>query len=580
MWWDLNRWSYFPTRGETILGDTVVTPTEDAVKRVEAEARERARRAMVTRIRIVPFLLEQLDPTVVKRNEVRAAAMLALAKVSHDEAAVALLFRYAEDTQAPALVRESAALAIGMLRRDDAKAQMPGERLDAARSRLLTIVDDAKAPDRTRAFAGLALGMLGDQPFGNAFTKDGRVITRALWARTTQKYSSAELPIALLTAIGMQPSAGTAGGVKEELQKVVHGRRVGRRSWSDGERAHALTALVRQEGSGWPMRLFRVVTAKRIPASVRQAAFLSLAAKGSAFTGADRLDAAEATQQGIRLARDDLSRGLGLVALGRLVSADVAAGSAILVKRSSTCATLLAEARHGAYGTRGFAALALGLAVRGATSADSAVRGDADVLKFAGSGRDVLARGFERSKEARVRGAYATALGLLGTQTPPAVRLALAEVLGDRGQDPALRGHVAVALGQMGERSAPVRKAMRTALWDKRSVALRSQAALAMSFLGGRAEAGMLIQELRNARSQWVLQQVAVALGQLGDVRAVPAIIEVAADERRGDEVRALAIASLGLLGDPEPKPSILRLTLDANYPARTDALHEAFSIL
>ena len=40
------------------------------------------------------------------------------------------------------------------------------------------------------------------------------------------------------------------------------------------------------------------------------------------------------------------------------------------------------------------------------------------------------------------------------------------------------------------------------------------------------------------------------------------------------------AVVALGLLADPEPRPSLLRLTFQANYPARTDALHEAYSIL
>ena len=44
--------------------------------------------------------------------------------------------------------------------------------------------------------------------------------------------------------------------------------------------------------------------------------------------------------------------------------------------------------------------------------------------------------------------------------------------------------------------------------------------------------------------------------------------------------MRALALAILGLLGDPEKTPSLFRLTLDANYIARTDALNEAFTLL
>ncbi|MDF1703075.1 MAG: HEAT repeat domain-containing protein, partial [Planctomycetota bacterium] len=69
-------------------------------------------------------------------------------------------------------------------------------------------------------------------------------------------------------------------------------------------------------------------------------------------------------------------------------------------------------------------------------------------------------------------------------------------------------------------------------------------------------------------------------LGQLDDPKALPAVLEVARKHENNFEMRALALAILGLLGDPEATPSLFRLTLDANYIARTDALHEAFTLL
>jgi len=574
MWWELNRWSFFPERGTTLLGAAVVTPAGSGPASAERRAVENARRAIVTRQHITPFLLGLLDPARKVRDEVRAAALLALAKVTHDEGAVDLIFRHAEDAHASNLVRESAALAVGMLRRDATTDPMDGGRLDVARARLLVLVDDEDAPDRARVFAALAIGMLGDQPFGSAFTRDGRVVTRALWERAVSEQSGRELPIALLTALGMQPPAGTADGIKEDLQRVVHGRHVGRRSWDDYERGHALMALVRQGGDGWPLALMRVLTAKRMPAPVRQAAFIALGAKSAALCGADRRDAMEAAALGMQAARDNVSRGLGLIALGRLVGADLASTTPERVARTAACATLLGQARHGAYAVRGFAAVGLGLALRGLVSEEM------DVQAFLSQGKEALAQGLQRSTEPRIRAAYAVALGLLGTDAPANARTSLAGVLSDRDADPDLRGHAALALAQMGDHSSPTRKGLRTALWDKRSVDLRSRAALALSFLGGREETRLLIQELRNARSQWVAQQVTTALGQLGDIEAVAAIAEVAADTRRADEVRALAVAALGLIGDPTAKPSMLRLSLDAHYPALTPALHEAMSIL
>lgn len=572
MWWDLNRWSYFPERGRTVALDAVTTPAgENAPDPAQID---RMRRALVRRQHIVPFLLIEIDPRRRVRDEVRAAALIAIARLTHDEEGIRRILAHARDPRASKLVRESAAYALGMLRRQEVDAQLDGGRLDRIRRHLLGLLDDAQAPVRARAFAAFSLGMLGDQPYGSAFTKDGRMIQRALWERVTHKHARRDVPVAILTALGMHPAAGASDEIASGLQRIVMGRRVGRRSWNALERSHALTALVRQQGEGWPVLLLRTVTDKRLPTQVRRAAFISLGAHAPALDAAARREAADGIARGLRLCRDGLTRGLGQIALGRLVAADLASQDPCLLQRTAVAEALLREARGGSLTHRGFAALALALALRGSSAGSPAA------TAFASAGFETLGRGFDREKDARTRSAYAVALGLLGAPARPALDR-LATVLSDRGADPALRGHVALALAQIGpDKTGGVRKALRVALWDKRSITLRSQAALALSFLGGSAESKMLITELGAARSQWVLSQVAAALGQLGDVRAVPAVLDLAADEGRSEEARALAIASLGLIGDPEPKPSSLRLTVDANYPARTDALHEAFTIL
>ncbi len=574
MWWDLNRWTWFPERSTTWAEPKgVVTPRAEGEPPLDREALARERRLLVVRQHIVPFLLKQLDPKVSVRPEVRAAAMIALGKVSHEPAVVALIRKHATDRRAANVVRESAAYALGMLRRSETAQRMDGARLDEVRTALLDLVDDEKAPVRTRSFAAFSIGLLGDQPYGSPFTKDGRVMSRALWERAQRKYSARDIPVAVLTALGMQPAAGTGEPIKEGLRRVVQGRRVAKRRWSAFERSHALCALVRQRADGWTMTLFRTLGDKRLPVDVRRAAFIALGKASDALDAEDREEAAKTTSKAIRLARDGLTRGLGQITLGRLLAADLAAGSATLVTRSAAPAALLSEARHGALPHRGFSALSLALAMRGASSKIP------ESAKFHADGLAALERGFERTKDPVLRSAYAAALGVVGKPARRCVE-ALTVVLTDRGTDVTLRSRVALALAQMGADQSDVRKALRTALWDKRSVALRSQAGLALSFLGGSAETKMLIRELRTAKSRWVLSQVAAALGQLGDLDAVPAVLALASDASREDEPRALAIASLGLLGDPEPKPSTLRLTSDANYPARTDSLLEAFTML
>ncbi len=574
LWWNLNRWTWLPQR-PTVPPEPggVVTPRDESEGPLDLEALGRTRRTLVVRQHIVPFLLKQLDPKTAVRPEVRAASMIALCKVSHDTAAINLVIKHMQDPRADNVVRESAAWALGMLRRTRSDDRMEGAALDGIRSTLLETLDDDDAPVRTRAFAAFAIGMVADQPYGSAFTKDGRMMSRALWQRTTRKYSHRDIPVALLSAIGMQPLAGTGNDIKEGLRRIVQGRRVGKRSWDPFERSHALAALLRQRGDGWAMTLNRTLTNKRLPKQVQRAALIAMGAAAKDLDDEQRLDAADAAMRGARRARDAMTRGLAHVALGRLLAADMGSEKTPVVERSGAAGMLIAEARHGSQVHRGFSALALALAVRGKTGPTTAA------AKFQVEGRSALLRGFERSKDPELRSAYVVALGLQGAEAKGVVP-ALIEVIEDRAADNQLRGHSALAMAQIGADDPAVRRALRAALWDKRSLHLRSQAALALSFLGGAAESKLLVRELHTSRSRWVLTQVSVALGRLGMLDAVPAVLELAGDPKREDEARALAIASLGLLGDPEAKPTTLRLAADSNYPARTDALHEALTLL
>ena len=72
---------------------------------------------------------------------------------------------------------------------------------------------------------------------------------------------------------------------------------------------------------------------------------------------------------------------------------------------------------------------------------------------------------------------------------------------------------------------------------------------------------------------------VAGALGRLGDPDATDTLLALAGDPVEGLEVRIMAVVALGLLYDPEPRPSRVRVTQHANYPARTPALGQLFNI-
>ena len=74
--------------------------------------------------------------------------------------------------------------------------------------------------------------------------------------------------------------------------------------------------------------------------------------------------------------------------------------------------------------------------------------------------------------------------------------------------------------------------------------------------------------------------RVALALGAIQDPRAIRGLVTLAKNPAATDATRAIALASLGLVVDLERVPSLSRFGSASNYLARTDALHEALSLL
>ncbi len=567
-WWSLNRLAYLPDRTAG-RAKMVFTPTEDAADPAPSWS---VLRADLTRKQVLPFLLRVLDPRSKVRDDVRASALIACGKIGGDRLVTSLILHWAEDVYASPLVRESAALAVGLLRRTDPALQAGGETLDRMRERLLAIFDDHEAPTRTRAFAVLSLGLLADQPYGSAFTKDGRLVGRALWTRLERQGLHRDLRVALLVALGRQQASGVPDGVRDGLRGVAMGKRAFGRRWSRIERSHALTAAVRLGGHGSGAFLRRVLERKRQSEEVRRAAFIAVGTLAEAMSTDERLLTARSLRAGMDHARDPLTEGLGWIAAGQLLGADLAEGSTSLLAQGDLVRRLMRESERGRLATRGFAAIGLGLAGRAARAEERIVgvfRSEASKALH-----EALAHGRGDDK---LRGSYAVALGLLEASSSSAL---LRDIVSDDARDPELRGHAAVALGQIGDAKPDVRRALNLALADPRDEELRRQASFGLALLGGRVVSTQLLRELEHGTTERLLSQVVLALGQLGDLQAVDSLVKHASDASRSELAQALGVVALGLLMDPEPRPSLLRLMHNANYPSRTNALHEVYSIL
>lgn len=503
----------------------------------------------------------------------KGAAALALARISNQPETVDAVLRVAEAEGMAASARRAATSAAGLFRRTDPKLQMSGERLDTLRKRLLALAGSAKASLRVRCLAVLSVGMLGDQPYGGAFPA-GLVTNRALSLLLLEGDQGTEMTVALLTALGLQPTEGMGDVVHDTLHDVVIGRRAAGRRWNEWERSHALSTLMRFGRPSARQLMLRVLTDKRrTPVAVRRAAFIALGACARELTPVERLKIFRSWDAGQRLARDPLTQGLASIALGRLVAADVRVTGGRLVESADAGDRLLQTVRRSPTATRGFAVIALALAARAARQHE-----ERSTRRFHEAAVAQILEGLERAKgDGIARGAFAVAAGLMDLEE---ALPRLERLVQDANENAELRGFAAVACGQIGNPTRRTVRVIQVALRDRRSGPMRREAALALAYLSGPEGATALRQRMADGRRHHthVLGHVALALGQMGDLDSVGVLSETLLDDKARHGARGASAVALGLLCDPEERPSLSRLWEDVNYPARTVSLHEVLN--
>ncbi len=163
----------------------------------------------------------------------------------------------------------------------------------------------------------------------------------------------------------------------------------------------------------------------------------------------------------------------------------------------------------------------------------------------------------------------------------------LIPLLGDR--DEFVRRETAYALGVTRSRRAV--EPLITALGRDKNAGVRGAAAVAlgqisdpsavpalMETLGRRFPAPGLLNRIRGRKTEeneFVRRAAAVSLGQLGSRDAVPTLISVLTNERAGDDVRREAARSLGIIGDSAAVPA-LRAVLTTRDPLLSRIAYEA----
>ena len=567
-WWAVNRWDVLPDRAEILKRrarweiESGKPPPDILARRL---AQREARRFRVGHD-IVPALLRVLDPASRESPEVRAAALLALGKCVREVEHLDLLWEFARDRRRSPLVRRCAALAMGLLRRSRSEDRFSGETIDVMRRRLFELFDDEDFDRLGRAFAMYAVGLLADQPHGKG-TLGGRVTAREIWRRLDRNYKAHDLPVALLTAFGMYPRVALPKTSPEGLKKIVEGTWIQKRRWNHYERGHAMSAQARLRAHEWNRLVWYInSTQRRYPTFIRMSTFLALADQVEHVPDDYRSKMAVSLIVSMRAARNILTRGLAHVAMARLLNEDLRRGSDRILEDTRAFKWLVEEARYPGkyYFVRSsFAVLGVGLAAH--DLGQDVEKGEAVRIVATRA----LANMLEKDKHPLYRASCVAALGC--AEHEEAVE-PLLKVLGKRARIGGTESYYApVALGQLGRRTPLVMNRLRS-VYSRKSISaeLRSQVLLAQVMLGDPDVRLLLLRELRLTTSTWAAAQITLAVGLHDDLTIVSPIVDLAEDKKRSDAARAYAYASLGFLGDPEDRGSILRLLIGSNYVLRT----------
>ncbi len=184
-----------------------------------------------------------------------------------------------------------------------------------------------------------------------------------------------------------------------------------------------------------------------------------------------------------------------------------------------------------------------------------------------------LHREFLRVKNGGDRSACALALGLADYRAAiPDLRRELKE------RHAMFAPYGMLALGLLNDlKTIPI---IEKTLDKSRDPVTREKAAIGLALLRRSAAIDALIKVLAGSNSLYERAAVVRALGLIGSVKAVAPLRAIVHDKRRSGIERALALAGLGRIGDPEAVPVLTQLTFDFNPYVTVEAIQQAITIL
>jgi HEAT repeat protein len=548
---------------------------------------------------LIPALFWAMDHANKQSSDTESAAYIALAKVTDDPEHVKVLMGavYGSDgkpnTSVDQVVRESAALSLGLLHRARKERQFDAKLLDQVRNFCFTAFEDESLQIRTRCFAMLSIGVLGDQPTllkaapmtgGGLFYEPdpasmGTTAVDRIYDLMRRKYSNEDFYVSLLLALSLQDptEVGRKADLLEVLKDCALKGKLFKESVSDIVASYGALALGRVGTKDYAASMLRMLGKQTsVGPNVKRSTAIALGQLGLRVSGAERAQLAVDLWKALDETSDPSAKNFGYISLAYMVMADVKAKATDIfnAKGVNVADALLDLADKRDYAKRPYGALSIALIGRAIGNApDIAVYGDYKVKCL-----KVLRAGLEDKKlDPRARAAFAVSLGIIKDDERVA---RLTEIVADEKEDRELRGYAALALGMIGIGSKEVEKSIIAAMKEHTSEELRSQTAVALGLLGSRSAVETLLTELKGADSQNVKGQIVIALAKIGDGRTIAPLVNLLKSDQSADMTRALACAGLGLIGDLEMIPSLSRISKDINFRAATDVINEVLSIL
>ncbi len=551
----LDRWEFWweaNKDGYLVLRDDAPTTTASAgfAGRVHAAPPTRRVASAEVRARILPALLAALsDPEA----EVVDSAALALGRsVKPDEAMLAFTPLVRTLDHPGRTAREAAVLALGVVGSADATSTLRELLLDSDEGRRLT-AHPAGVEEQVRAFAAAALGLIGDPA---AIEDLERCLEPAI--------AGASRSLSQLALLSLGNVRGDATGVVAFLIKAMS-----RREIDPIVRAHAPIALARLAATPEGLSaarsalgtLVNALASDKTEADLRRSVAVALGRLASI----EDAEALAALKTLVLRGADGPARQFALIALAEIGARDAEArrhGPLHAELEQFLLRQLVDPARAS---LKPFAALALGIWGRSeAALPDARERVTVKLLDH-----------FDSERDSSNRAAIALSLGLLDAREAVAP---LALAFADAG-DPSFKGYVALSLGLLRarERSELLRSELeRPAL----APLFETQLALALGLMGDPRAVPTLVARLSRADTFAEVSSDAQALGLIGDESAVEPLVLLLGDAKAPAARRGVAAVALGLLARKGDLPWNEPFRAASNYCARSVALAEIADLL